>query len=176
MVHANSERVSLPSPDPHHFQTLYLIHCDHLNRVVYQVTANWYASDYENSYCKLKRTKPIAAIRKVRGSFSNSKLRCCSFMFPNKLGWILFPTWILLSMHKDNLYVLGHKLNADWQPCKKIHISPLITGTRTNDSMGKQSNTLLIRMDHYFWPKFAKLDPSESGPASKIWAKNNGPF
>ena len=33
-------------------------------------------------------------------------------------------------------------------------------------------NTLLIRMDHYFWPKFAKLDPThesgqafESGPA-----------
>ncbi len=22
------------------------------------------------------------------------------------------------------------------------------------------SNTLLIRMDHYFWPKFAKLDPT----------------
>ncbi len=34
------------------------------------------------------------------------------------------------------------------------------------------NNTLLIRMDHYFWPKFAKLDPThesgqafESGPA-----------
>ena len=22
------------------------------------------------------------------------------------------------------------------------------------------NNTLLIRMDHYFWPKFAKLDPT----------------
>ncbi len=65
-----------------------------------------------------------------------------------------------------------------------------------------RENTLLIRMDHYFWPKFAELDLThesgqafesgsaqtfmrshrwpdwthESGPALQIWAKNNGPF
>ena len=44
-------------------------------------------------------------------------------------------------------------------------------------------DTLLIRMDHYFWPKFAKLDLTQkldrlsvSSPACKIWAKNNGAF
>ncbi len=29
-------------------------------------------------------------------------------------------------------------------------------------------NTLLIKMDHYFWPKFAKLDPTGPDSVSRV--------